>query len=77
MVYDGSMDDDNSQNKLEKILSEAPPPIDDLAEGEELFQVDGKWYLEKDGVVIWIRWWDENHVYLAPIRDPRKLPRRL
>ncbi len=71
------MNDDHSQNKLEKILSEVPPPLDDLAEGGELFQVDGKWYLEQDGVVIWIRWWNENHVYLDPIRDPSKLPKRL
>lgn len=71
------MKNEDNDNELEKLLNEPSPFARDLLEDGEAYQVDGKWYLEKDGVVMLVRWWTADHVHMVPITDPDDLPKQL
>lgn len=65
---------DADKTELEQILQAVPFSAPDA---DEIYQVDGKWYIEKEDVVFWVQWWSDEHVKLVPIRDPDQLPRKL
>lgn len=64
--------DDNDKTELEEILQAVPFSAPDA---DEIYQVDGKWYIVMEDVLFWVQWWTDEHVKLVPIEDPDQLPK--